>query len=264
MWSGDYKPAKIRITRATEVGRSGSDTGYGVISGSTVDSAPDVDTSLGGFGFAGAISYSGMSRAGNDCNTYYFNPGYDSKGTASDDFHWHTLTSCYEKWHRSGSTTWVYNRWGVFTRATPRYRDLTLTGAYIKDFSIRTRQWKGYESRFANLNDWAPRAGGSTCTDVANTTFSWGGASIQFPVHKCENLTMVGISKKTSPVRFEIGSVWTGKTEQQRYGDVAGNFAASNATTTLVFADYSWMEVCAYDFLGCPGSTYLKQADSGW
>ena len=237
-----YAPVAVETAQVEVDG--GVNSGLGVAMAETGEIAQP--TSGSGFGFSGGVSARGMSRLGGTCATQYFDPAYPSKGNED-----HRLTTCWEKWKSNSSSNYVYNRWAYFTKAPS-----AIGSSKTRDFTIRSRPWKGTESRVTSMTGHTPAPSGS-CGSSANFSLSAGPASISIPIHKCASLkTLEDANRKSG------GIDWNGETSSQLFLDFAMGLTA---TSTPTYADYSWMEVQYCEGSPCwAPSKYLKKADSGF
>jgi len=250
VWESSYQPREFRVAvaRTATAGASGFGAAY-----ADVDAAAGLGATLaGGFGFAGAVSTSNMYLQDHGCATTFFVPDYTSP---SD----HVLTSCFEKWAQSGTNRWIYNRWGLFTQAPDYWWDI-LTEPLTNDFTLRSRPWKGLESRVSSIGGWIPLVGGSTCTNVANLSVSVGSnVSITVPIHQCE-----GLETLPNATQHSMGLDWDGWTGDQRFLDFALALYAANNTVVPVYADYSWATVNYCVQLAVCIDENLLTKDTGW
>ena len=195
-----------------------------------------------------------VSLSWNVCRSLW----WDAEFSTND----HYVYDCVEKW-RYDNRSWAYNRYTLFspakaTRAwwqSPRRIELV-------DATIRTRPWKGYESRVTGgPYDYAPRPT-STCSEYTATIGlgrSGSGASLTVPFVNCN----AKISVYPKATDHSMGTDWNGSTT----GQVALDYAFRIATTTTpYYADYVWLEVqnCGLYCLPDAPSEYELWKDSGW
>ncbi len=197
----------------------------------------------------------------------WFKANYPTKDNADNQ-----LVTCYEKFNQPKTQHWIYNRWALWTPAegtTALGHDVTTT-----DFTIRSRPWKGTESKLVKLNKWAPTSPGTQCKAGATTTL--GGTyegvtgSITIPLTDACRTNELRVDTATRA----IGIDFSGSQKGQLRLDVAGDFDAakkydpSDLTTRPDFADYSWMELtyCETGDLGlCLERKHqLLNKDAGW
>jgi hypothetical protein len=207
----------------------------------------------GGFGYEGGYSVTGMYQYNGGCRTVYFDPAY-----WSTQDHW--TTTCYQKFAKAGTNKWIYNRWALFNRAKPE----SGVRGEIRDMTIRSRPWKGYESRVVGLDTWTPAVGSSNCTETVQFKFEYSGASITIPIHRCSTTKVLPEANIHS-----MGMDFDGRTSNQLYEDFGMAFRASTTAAIPIMADYFWAEVqyCEDYGVGCGGyaaSQYLKLTDAGW
>lgn len=263
-WDGKRTPLGISLGRVK--GDTGGKYGVGVIFANDTTEAAATSFGFGGAGYDSALSAENMTEKSNNCASVYYTPDYPSVNGAD-----HQLITCYEKFFQPNTQHWIYNRWSLWTPAEASGGPLGYNSR-TTDFTIRSRPWRGYESRLVKLNKWAPLAPNSDCADAGNLTI--GGTyfgitgQITFPVHKCENTEL-----RITPETREIGIDFTGEKTGQMALDVAGDFDAArvynpgDATTEPVFADYNWTEVtyCTTSDFGCVEKRQqLLNKDAGW
>ncbi|MGX6605137.1 hypothetical protein ACWKSP_23825, partial [Micromonosporaceae bacterium Da 78-11] len=253
-WTGDQPPADIAMQAVTAPNGSGAGA-IGVKFGDETQAPPaqapkaDAPVTSGGSGYTAGLNAKNMYLYGNDCTTVFFNAAWAGGNR-------HQVITCYEKWAQSGTDHWVYNRWGLFTRATGGS-----VAAKTKEFTIRSRPWKGDPS-VRKLNKWAPEGPSSTCTDRGNITlggtYSGVTGQVAIPIRTC-NTTL--IKSDTSAKMIGIGQEGSDVGQQVRL-DVAGDFNAKDKKVIPVWADYVWAEVT----FGAnpPHSQIINPKDSGW
>lgn len=247
VWEGSYKPREFRF--AASHGAVSNADGFGVAMADDADGVR-INSATAGFGFMGAVSWTNMYRYAGACSTATFDAWYSGTN--------HSLTTCFEKWARSGTDNWIYNRWALFTQAQQQWWETFWPT--IDDFTIRSRPWKGLESRVWQLGAWQPASGGSTCSDIANVDVSIGAAKITVPIHRCESLTALPDANQHS-----MGLDWNGSTTDQRYLDMAFALRAANTVVVPVYADYSWAIVNSCTTLHiCNIDEVANLKDAGW
>lgn len=244
VWHATGKPQGLFLAHDTngEPGASSSALGFSFVEDRTAGSYSLV---TGGSGYGNATSVSGAYLYSSGCADIYFTSGYGPQ---------HHMITCYQKYARSGTDYWIYNRHTAFNKAS------TPVGlsAYYVDFTIRSRPWRGYESRVWQMLDWAPAQPSNHCGS-ATASISAGPASISFPVSQCTSVTpLANASQKM------FGMDFNGRASQRYMRlDAAGAFRASNTTVVPIFADYNWVEVRACTLTNC-GDKVHAQWDSGW
>jgi hypothetical protein len=249
-WSGARPPADVALQWLDD-GKAGGAQAIGVkpaVNDAIVTSAPGV--AAGGSGYDTAVSPSNMYRQNNGCVTVWFNAAYSSQD--------HQLVSCFEKWAQPGTNHWIYNRWGLWTRATD-------PGGYAetREFTVRSRPWKGQESRLTQLNSWQPAGPSSTCQELGalkiGGTYSGVTGEISVPIRTCSN-TILKVDPSTRMIGIGIEGSESGR---QMRVDVAGDYKASNSSVVPTWADYTWVQV---DY--CPQPfrchEYWLNKESGW
>jgi hypothetical protein len=246
VWQGSYQPREFRFASST--GGDAKAAGFGM--SMMDDTAVEMADATTGFGFMGAVSTSNMYKYSYGCATAYFDAWYSSTN--------HTLTTCFEKWAQRATANWIYNRWALFTEAPQKWYETFWPT--IDDFTIRSRPWKGLESRVWQLGAWQPTSGGSSCSDVANFDVPIGSAKITVPIHRCESLTAYPDANQHS-----MGLDWDGSTSSQRYLDMAFALTAANNVVVPVYADYSWAVVNSCTTLGnCTVNEVANLREAGW
>jgi hypothetical protein len=245
----DSRPESLAV--ATQAFDSGSEV-QTEFAGEFAETDTGPAPATGGFGYGGGLNPQGMYKYNGGCRTVFFEPLYAHK-----DDHW--TTTCYEKWAQSGTRNWIYNRWGWFTRGTPSARY-----AYVIDYEIRSRPWKGYESRVTQLFDHTPApSSSSSCSNTANWSLKIGPVGITIPGHRCNGSFVV----------FPNANVRSGGVDwgNQKLGQVFLDFGiaiqASNTSTVPLYADYTYAVVCdGLTAATCTSNRQqaLKLTDSGW
>jgi hypothetical protein len=244
-WTGGWVPAGLSVQQATD-GQGGIAQGIGVETNPAEQTGTPSAPAAVGAGFEGAKDPKNMytKDAWTDCATVWF------KANTTD----HQLITCYEKWAQRGTSHWVYNRWGYWTRSDD-------AGNYkTTEFTIRSRPWAGKEGDVHKLNKYVPTNPSNTCTDRGNLTlggtFSGVTGQVGIPVRTCSNTIL-----KSDPAKKMIGIGIEGtEPGRQIRLDIAGDYTAKNNVVVPQFADYSWATVTRnwlidYDYLN---------KDSGW
>jgi hypothetical protein len=246
VWENGYQPQEFRIaSAANETTRAG---GFGVAVADDRAGVQVTDAAKG-FGFSGAVSVSNMYKQNSGCATAYFDAWYSSIN--------HSLTTCFEKWAQPGSANWIYNRWALFTEAPQKWYETFWPT--IDEFTIRSRPWKGQESKIYQLGQWQPQSGGSNCADVANAAVTIGPAQITVPIHRCDSLQVLPDANVHS-----MALKWLGSTTDQRFLDFAVALVAKDNKVVPTYADYSWAIVNSCTTLGnCYDDPALLK-DAGW
>jgi hypothetical protein len=208
-------------------------------------------------GYDGGVNRSGMSRTNSACRDLWFDASYPTANNGD-----HHVYDCWEKWHdtRAGAQ-WAYNRYTLFDPAdgASGYK------GQIIDATIRSRPWRGYESRVnGGPYNYAPTPA-DNCTTYTATIGVPSGSSLQIPSVQCSAALQV-FPKGTD---HSMGTDWGGRTTGQVYLDEAFRMTTPSATAAApMYADYLWMQV---EYCYGPGncyqgnpSDYEKYADSGW
>ncbi|TMQ90715.1 hypothetical protein ETD83_34175 [Actinomadura soli] len=264
-WDGARVPANISLGQVT--GETGGKLGVGITFDDVKDAPGTPDEGSGGTGYDSAVQTKNMTKINNNCATVWFKPKYPTRDNADNQ-----LVTCYEKFNQPKTQHWVYNRWALWTPAEGH----TALGHDVKttDFTIRSRPWKGTESRVINLNKWAPTSPSTQCKDGATMTLGGSYAGVEGSI----TIPFSGACK-TNELRIDattkmIGIDFSGSQKGQMRLDVAGDFDSAqkydpnNVTTKPDFADYSWMELtyCEEGDLGiCLESQHkLTNKDAGW
>ena len=255
-WDGNSSPDRIAISEATSQDERGSTAigvrWPGVEGGASSSDAPS------GVGYDSAINVDGFVEVATDqCATIRFSPHYEA---ASD----HLLRTCYEKFHREGSTDWVYNRYSSFLPAEP---DSTGVRAQIADFTIRSIPWEGEEDRVVRIGEHTRGNNDPDC-QAGNFTFTLGPASLQVPVRSCDGMESLPNDNHNS-----MGMEWTGRSDTQKFVDAAVAIETSAPDVEPVYADYDWTEIITCGWIpgvNCSSSLpefqhdYLIHTDTGW
>lgn len=208
-----------------------------------------------GGGYLGGVDAYNMTtyyngRYNKNCSTFLFGTGAK-----------HSMTSCYEKWRNKKNTReYIYNRWMLFTVAFKP--DWSGYGYRLKDLTIRSREWRGYD-RIQQMGDWQPPAGDTSCSTAAEFTLGFKGASLAIPIKKCSYHTVL-VDTRLSQLMIGLDRDGTGTDSQYRL-DAAAEYIAKSSTTVPVWADYNWATVqfCT-SWLSCDPNYSYKQKDSGW
>ncbi|WP_213455251.1 hypothetical protein [Rhizomonospora bruguierae] len=218
----------------------------------------DADTTGGptsrrfGGGYLGGIG-NGM--------TLNWNGKYNGNCVPSFYFANHKVDTCYEKWRStSNAQHYVYNRWAMFTLGSPA--DATGYGNFLRELTIRSRQWKGYD-RIQQTTNWQPTVGTSNCTDQGSLTVSVGSVSVSAPIRKCSDHTVL---LDTTPKTSLIGLRWEGDSRAKQHRvDAAAGYIARSSTSVPVWSDYVWVSTqwCSSWITCDPWSDY-RWDDGGW
>jgi hypothetical protein len=247
----------VELVVATAAPDAGSELlGLGaVFAEDPVSGGADLAVVATGTGADGGINPVNMTKKGGSCRTVFWDASYSTTD--------HFTTTCYEKWQQNGSRNWIYNRWAL---ADPANGDQTLERGELIDFTIRSKPWKGYESRVTGIQDWTPNPTSSCTTFDATLGFSANNvnASLKIPLVTCN----AGISVFPNATARSMGTDWNGRTQAQVKLDFGLELTASSSTTTPIYADYVWIEVQhCFDPLSCAPwnpSEYEIWTDSGW
>lgn len=255
---GSQRPSRAKIVRATH-GKDQAVTGVGWET-SDVEDAPAASVTPFGGGYLGATP-NGMTT---EYPTNKFNQGCSTFSWDGDGFQTaHKMTSCYEKWRKKGTGTreYVYNRWMLFTRGSSGSAP---SGGWLKDLTIRSRQWSG-QDRISTMTGFQPPTGSSTnCSDAATLSLNVNGVGISAPIKKCDYNTVL-VDASTAG-RFLIGLDRNGSTTAAQHRlDAAAGYIAKNGTDVPSFADYSWATTqwCS-SVITCDPNVNWVQKDSGW
>ncbi|MER7280614.1 hypothetical protein ABT369_39855 [Dactylosporangium sp. NPDC000244] len=248
-WTGEQPVTDISLQQVDDNGRSGAQA-IGVQLLRDGQEQAGIAQPNGGSGYDAASSASNMYKQNNGCVTVWFSNDYSPDQ--------HQLISCFEKWAQSGTNHWVYNRWGLWTRAT----DYGGHFASTKEFTIRSRPWAGQEPRLTSLNSWQPPGPSSSCQERGSLSLggTYGGVTgtVSIPMRTCSNTIL---KNNTSTKMIGIGIEGSEPGRQIRI-DVAGDYNAQNNWIIPTWADYAWAQV---DFWG--GDLYHEyylNKDSGW
>jgi hypothetical protein len=225
--------------------------GIGAVFGESPAGAARKDAvAAGGFGYGAGFNPRNMYKYSSGCRTVFFGSAYPS-----NEDHW--TTTCYQKWAEPGTRNWIYNRWAVWDKAQPKY---SWDWNWTADFTIRSRPWRGYESRVSGIQNWTPAYGSGSCSEIANVTLSIGAASLSIPLHRCQSQQVLPNATARS-----MGIDWDGLSTAQLYLDFGLELVAANTTTVPIYADYVWatMKYCQAP-CAAPSWQNLKWTDSGW
>jgi hypothetical protein len=260
---GSKKPASVSY--ATQAGG---------ISAVGTEWAPDLDGNASlapnyraGSGFDGAISTSNMTIDDAWTSDQWFTAQVNH---GSD----HYLITAYEAWRpTSGTGHWVYNRWGLFTRAYDYSSWWESVNYYIYDYTVASRPWSG-TTGVGTLYQFEPPGPVQSCPDNPPTFTlgaSFGGINVgaTIPLRQCTTiLQLSNVSAKTIKIDlFPDGQgQWTA--DQQKRLDVAGRYAR-NGSAWPTWADYNYVEVQACwwvlgDGTVCYSPAAYVKKDSGW
>ncbi len=176
VFTSNIEPNLIRVTKQDSTDNSGGhavDMGLGVAYNEVPGTSPTLSA---GAGSGSAVSTNGMYLYSTACVQTFWTPGYATVNNND-----HASTSCFQKYAKSGSNVWAYNRWAVFTAAQPSY-----SGEYIRimDYTIRSRPWNTQTTQFTGLLDWQPRSGSVSCSEN-DLTVSASGVSYTAPMYSC-------------------------------------------------------------------------------
>lgn len=240
----DESVEEIAVVRVNE--ESGIQWAVGVLIVQSAESPPIHSSS----GYDGGINPSGMTLQWDTCRSLFWDASYS-------DSHDHYVYDCVEKWKIS-DTAWVYNRYTLFD---PANSDNWLERDEIVEATIRTRPWKGYESRATGgPYNYAPRPS-STCTTYT-ATIGFNAASLDIPLVSCNAKISVG-PKSTD---YSMTTDWSGRTTSQVSIDYAFRIATNG---NPYYADYVWLEVqSCYDPIARVSWSAQKEkekwVDAGW
>jgi hypothetical protein len=178
------------------------------------------------------------------------------------------MTTCYQKYAKSGSDLWAYNRYTNFNIAdTASSFPYDSARAAFQDFTIRARPVSGTNSNFYALRDWAPREGEVNCSNPGSVTVGTQSFNISIPIDQCTSTdTLVSEGGNA----FHFGRDFDGLAPEEQGAmtlDAAIAFQAANTTVVPSFADYDWVEIdfCQIHIAGqACGSNDYYQWDSGW
>jgi hypothetical protein len=221
--------------------------------------APALGSAAGGFGFSAGVNPNGMYRYNGSCQTVTWNPSYVA--TSSDpNRRKHHAGTCFEKWAKSGTNRWIYNHWSDFLQAQSTSN---LDYAKTVDYTIRSRPYKGQESKVLRMTNYTIPSSSSNCTDIGTVNLTVSGGGVSIPLHKCNKTTVTAYSSTK-----ELAMDWSGSTTGQLYLDEALAFDASNSSVVPVFADYVWAEVQYCEDTDCLVQNYHSDIaawkESGW
>ncbi|UQU65772.1 hypothetical protein COUCH_05485 [Couchioplanes caeruleus] len=235
VWSGSSAPGDISLQSVGDDENGASGLGIQFQpdgSAETLDGAPA--QLAGGSGYDAGVNPKNMYKYSNGCNNAYWDASY-----SSTDYH---VESCFEKWAQSGTSHWVYNRWGLFTRPNS-----TTANPDIRDFTIRSKPWKvdlyHPSSYISKLNSWQPTGPSQSCTTKTATlggTYNGITANIGIPVQTC-NTSILHID--TGLKMIGIGVEGHEPTGRQVRVDVGGDYTATDKSSVPVWADYAWATV---------------------
>lgn len=203
-----------------------------------------------------AASGTKATRRGRSCRSLFFEPNYDH-------YQDHYVYDCWEKWQSTAnSRDWAYNRYTLFNSG-----DCKGCRNDMVDATIRTKPWRGYESRitggpyrYAPL----PTANCTTYTAEIGLEANGVGAKLSVPHTNCRP----ELEPQPNANTRSMGVIWTGHTQATQYLDASWDFEVSSSSTTPILADYVWMEVrSCYSWSACSSYNnpqYLSWRDSGW
>lgn len=174
--------------------------------------------------------------------------------------HKNKLTSCYQKYRLSTSTStrdyFYYNRW-----ATAVGEDISWAPDYqTTRVDVRSRPWTGGTgagSGVASLTNYWPKAAQNNCS-THSFTVSYGAFSGTVPIQDCEELTpSPDATVKSMRILYDQGSVFNGRVHGADMSLIYATFKGSNPS----YADYSYAKFCRNTYADCTG---IARADSGW
>jgi hypothetical protein len=207
-----------------------------------------------------STTFSGGYLAGSTSNMTTFYNGRFNQGCGRFIFGLDQLESCWQKFRNPANIReYVYNRWALYTLHNPA--DSLGDGDYLVDYTIRSRQWKGYD-RIQQTTDWEPPGGSENCSEVAQLTITVGAVGVSAPIRKCSSHTLL---LDTTPKTSLIGLDWNGRSRQQQHRLDAGAGYISRGSDVPVWADYTWVttQYCS-SWITCDPSYSYVQKDSGW
>lgn len=260
-WDGARMPASVDLRRAQFKDGSVDDAMKMILTPEPADetTAPAIGSASGGFGFGPGVNPSGMYRYSGGCQTVTWPPSYRAD-SSTPNRRTHRASTCYEKWAKSGTDKWIYNHWSDFLQAESTS---SLDYAKTVDYTIRSRPWKGEESKVLRMTNYTIPQSSTNCSDIGNVSLTVTGGSVSIPLHKCNKTTVVAYAD-----RKELAMDWSGSTTGQLFLDEALAFDASNSSVVPVFADYVWAEVQYCEDVDCLVGRYHSDIagwwDEGW
>jgi hypothetical protein len=254
VFTSNIEPSLIRVAKQDITDNSGghaTDMSLGVAYNEVPGTSPTLET---GAGSGSAVSTTGMYLYSNACVQTYWTAGYATVNNADQ-----TSTSCFQKYAKSGSNVWAYNRWGVFTSAQPSGSS-ALTR--IMDYTIRSRPWNTQTSQFTGLVDWQPRSGSTSCSEIP-LTVSYSGVSATANMYSCDQNFIVYPNASTRSMGAEQDNLPTG--QRQVEDDFGMIYTTATKTDAPAMADYQWATVRYGSCLTCAAyDTSYERADAGW
>lgn len=254
VFTSNIEPNLIRVAKQDLTDDSGghaTDMSLGVAYNEIPGASP---TLAAGAGSGSAVSTTGMYLYSNACVQTFWTAGYATVSNAD-----HSSTSCFQKYAKSGSNIWAYNRWGVFTSAQPSASS-TLTR--IMDWTIRSRPWNTQTNQFTGLVDWQPRTGSASCSEIP-LSVSYSGVSLSANMYSCSQNFIVYPNASAVSMGAEQDNLPTG--QRQVEGDFGMIYTTANTTDAPAIADYQWATVRWGACSTCSAyEASYERNDSGW
>jgi len=196
VWDSDKSPESLTYAKKNGSSATGGAVAMGLQYGGSSNKTGLKPT--GGSGYGAGFNYQNMRKAFYGCTTTWFVPGYFHNTD-------HKMVSCYEDWEQDRTEHFIYNRWALWTPGVDIFNNFS---SHTTDFYVASRPWKGYDTKFASLNDWNPRNFPSTCDTNKDLTLqgTYGGitGSVSFPMNICDQYHL-DINTHPSPQGFKIG-----------------------------------------------------------
>lgn len=261
VWHNGTTPDGLFMARADGAdGDAGGSTGAGFTI-SQIEEGTDSSLIVGGNGYGDATDASGAYLFDGRCAGLQFTPIYPR--TSSSKF---TMNSCWQKWAKSGTEYWIYNRHTQFTTLNPNNNDEKVTTAAVTkfvDFTIRSQPSRAVGDNNGNLEefiDWAPSNAEVNCQQGTSFTIGVAGSSVSVPISQCDGLEPIAFV-----VPQQFGLDYDGSSQQNSMRlDAAGAYAADNSDVIPFWADYNWVELQECVLNGGCTSKIHSQWDGGW
>ncbi|MFV2019663.1 hypothetical protein [Micromonospora sp. LOL_023] len=261
-------PASKKPASVSYVAQAGGISAIGTEWAPSLDRQVSLAPNFGaGSGFDGAMSTTNMTLD----DAWTSDQWFTAQVNRGSD---HYLATSYEAWRpASGTGHWVYNRWGLFTRAYDYSSSWESVDYSIMDYTVAARPWSGTTGVGA-LYQFEPPGPVTTCPDNPATFTlgaSFGGINVgaTIPLRQCTTiLQLSNVSAKTIKTDLFPDGQGQQTTDQQRRLDAAGRYAR-NGSAWPTWADYNYVEVkTCWWVLGsgtlCYNPAAYVKKDSGW